>query len=938
MDANSLSSQRFGPFAIDAHQEQLLLHGEPLRLRPRALGILDHLASRAGHVVTIDELLDRFWPGLAVTPHSVTVIVSALRRTLARDPGESCRIENVYGRGYRFVVRSETDYLVEAADRSAEGSLDYVPSKTGEVIGREPELTRLLRMRDEARAGATRVALIGGDAGIGKSTLVREFTRRTSAARDTLVLTGHCYALLHDPEPYLPFVEILEDVEKRLGRDALAQQMRRFAPTWLVRFPWLAPESEITELRRVLAGTHRGRVLRELRTLFAAIARERNLVCVIEDVHCADAATIDFLRTVASQGIDSGVLLMATYRPLDAAMSHAEILALRGSAEGLETIDLDPWPRAAIESYLHHRFATAFSPGFVADLEHHTRGNPLLVATFLDAMVRDGQLRKSGAEWTIADTFDAKHPPLPDEVHALARQQLALLPEADRNLLEVAATFGDEFFTSDVAAAAEVDPDECADRFAELGDHRLFVAPGQPTSTVGDYEFSHATFRQAILESLPAARSRKLHRQAAAQIEKSPRNPRRADELAEKFTVGQVWNKAADQWERAAARGVQQYAYAEAAACVSRAIEAIEHARPSRKRDTRLADRHLDFANLSIAASGYANEAVIGAFTRARLLAESCQADRTAFRARAGETIVTLLNRRLEEAATHAAALESSSRERPEWRSMTALYVSYVEIMAGRWTRALKLCDEGLRWIARAEAGMPALRDLRVSLAAHRLSASVWIYDDDRWLRDAEEIIESFPSTALEELHGYYILARTAVFGGRNDLACEWATRCLEIADSLCESGFAARARALAAFAGDQPARDAAKTIAAVLASPRELDSRLDVSLLWMLLAELQIRSGDLGAARDSVEEADAVAFPFHASIVWRVAGDLGVAAEKAGFDLRGGARTDGIFVSAPAPLACYARAAKVARKQRATRLARIADEAAEAARKNATR
>lgn len=917
---------RFGRFTIDAGGENPRFDGQPLRLRRKAREVLAILAARQGHVVTIDELLDSVWPGLAVTPHSVTVIISTLRRLLARDESRSCRIESVYGSGYRFILRTDGP---AAPDAPQEESGDVV-ANTRRCIAREPEIARLERSRDMVREGISRVVLLGGDAGIGKSSVIREFTRRTRESTDALVYTGHCQGLVGTPEPYQPVLEILEGLERGLGSSDLAQRMRRFAPTWLVQFPQLSSPDELVALRESLAGTHAGRVLRELRRLLEDIAGDRSVVVIIEDLHCAEAATVEFVRSLAATPLAARLLLVATYRPLDAVVGRSEVLGLRGTSQQVANIDLDPWDAAGIDRYLTSRFGAKLPPTFVADIERRSRGIPLLVSALLDAMVRDGRIEKDGGRWIVDESVDARYAPLPEEIRALARQQLDLLPTEDRQLLETAAAFGEEFFSSDVAAAARIDPEDCADRLAELCEYRFFIDHNDPLAADGDHVFLHETFRQAILESLPAARSRKLHRQAAEQIEKSPGDRWHADDLAHKFAVGQAWSKAAGQWERAAAKAAQQYAHAEAAACVRRAIEAIEHARPSRKRDSRLADRHLDLANLSIAASGYADPSVIDAFARARRFAESCQAEKTAFRARAGEAIVAAVNGRLEEATEHCPALTAAGRKRPKWRSMASLYVAWIVSLQGELAHAAELSDEGLRWLARAEPGMPALRDLGISLATQRMSLRALTHDDDSWIRQAEEIVESLPSTALEDTYTYYVLARTAVLVGRNDLARDWAARCLEIADSMGDSGFAVRSRVLAAFAGDRPLQEKVQSIGAALAIPADLDSRLDVGLLWLLLAELQIRSGDLGAARDSVEAADAVAFPWNRSVFWRVTGDLAVAAADTEFDLLAGARPGGIIESSPAPLDCYRRAAEVARSQRAVRLVRFADEAAE--------
>jgi predicted ATPase len=89
---------------------------------------------------------------------------------------------------------------------------------TPAFVGRVPELTALIEAFDDARAGRATTALVGGEAGVGKSRLVRELgahARRTGAR----VLVGHCLDLEEGGLPYAPFVDILRTLERELPAD-----------------------------------------------------------------------------------------------------------------------------------------------------------------------------------------------------------------------------------------------------------------------------------------------------------------------------------------------------------------------------------------------------------------------------------------------------------------------------------------------------------------------------------------------------------------------------------------------------------------------------------------------------------------------------------------------------------------------------------------------
>ncbi len=93
---------RFGGFELDEERFELRREGVPVRLEPRALELLLHLARRPGHVVSKEELVREVWRGKFVSDSAVTYAVAEARRALARGGGAA--IENVHGRGYRFVA------------------------------------------------------------------------------------------------------------------------------------------------------------------------------------------------------------------------------------------------------------------------------------------------------------------------------------------------------------------------------------------------------------------------------------------------------------------------------------------------------------------------------------------------------------------------------------------------------------------------------------------------------------------------------------------------------------------------------------------------------------------------------------------------------------------------------------------------------------------
>ena len=97
---------QFGPFLLDSRERQLSREGEPIRLTPKAFDVLLVLVSRAGHLVTKEELLKEVWPDTFVEEGNLSYTVSLLRKALEVEPGTDTYIATVQKLGYRFTAPS----------------------------------------------------------------------------------------------------------------------------------------------------------------------------------------------------------------------------------------------------------------------------------------------------------------------------------------------------------------------------------------------------------------------------------------------------------------------------------------------------------------------------------------------------------------------------------------------------------------------------------------------------------------------------------------------------------------------------------------------------------------------------------------------------------------------------------------------------------------
>ena len=301
-----------------------------------------------------------------------------------------------------------------------------------ELVGREEEARHLQAALAAAEAGRGGTVLVTGEAGIGKSRLVRE-TARAAAGRGFRVLLGRSVAG-GVPTPFRPFAEALAPAGRADGPpegkdlDPFRPALGRLIPQW--RQPQVAGDESLVFLGEA--------VLRLLR----ALSPEAGCLLILEDLHWADRETLALLEYLADNLAAERVLCAGTLRTGESAAvaGLAGALELRGSAAVLPLGRLDPVAGA--------RMALACVGGaglpdavqsFVAE---RSEGVPFMVEEVLAGLIGDGTLAERDGHWHAADLAGTG---LPATFADAVRDRLEGLDADSRQVLCAAAVLGRRF-------------------------------------------------------------------------------------------------------------------------------------------------------------------------------------------------------------------------------------------------------------------------------------------------------------------------------------------------------------------------------------------------------------------------------------------------------------------------------------------------------------
>ena len=613
---------RFGPFHLDLDAQQLWRQHEPVHLRPKTWEVLRHLAERPGHLVTKDELLSAVWRSVAVTESTLTKSIRELRVVLDDDAGSPRFIETVHGRGFRFIGH--------ALDDGAAVPATAMPiSET--FVGREDELTKLRGYLTAALDGRRQVVFVTGEAGIGKTALVDSFVGALPpVSRPVWIARGECLQRYGAVETYKPVLEALGRLAAAPGGTRVVAALERLAPSWQAQLPGLSRSSppgagEMTA----------GRMIRELATMLEALTADAALVLVLEDLHWSDGSTLDLIAELAQRREPARLMLLGTYRPVDAIVHDHPVAPLRQQLlvrRQCHELALALLPEDAVEAYVRSRLPGEATPAVAASLHHLTTGNPLFLTMLVDHLLAQGVLSNASGRWELTGPLDDPRDSIPESLREMIDRQLAQLTANDLSILEAASVAGGEFSVQMVVAATGMDAEEVEAACAGLARRGQFLRVlGSATWPDGSegarYAFVHALHQQILYDRVTAARRQRLHRSIGERLAAgwAVRPSEVAAELAMHFERGRDYRQAMVHARELAVRAIARGAHREAIAASERALGllAMEPETPERSREMLMLHMALGSALQSM--HGHADPRVEETFERARQLGEQIQ-------------------------------------------------------------------------------------------------------------------------------------------------------------------------------------------------------------------------------------------------------------------------------------------------------------------------
>jgi class 3 adenylate cyclase/tetratricopeptide (TPR) repeat protein len=372
-------------------------------------------------------------------------------------------------------------------------------------VGRDAELERLLAAYREVVAHRRpRLVTILGDAGVGKTRLVRELWERLAEeSPEPVRRTGRCLPY-GQGITFWPLAEVLKEHFGILDGDRADTVLDRLGER---RFLALALGLDVAEgLHPLLV---RDRFQDGWTEFLGALAGERPLVVLVEDVHWADQQLLDLLERLV-QEVHGPLLVLATARP--------EVLDTRpgwGSRGTAEVVELEALSADDSIRLLDELLAGQLPPRLREVVVERAEGNPFFVEELLATLIDRGLLRTENGGWSLREL--PQDFSVPDSVQAVLAARIDLLEPAEKEALQAAAVIGRVFWSGPVYELVRGEPD------LRVLEERDFVRRRLGSSMAGEREYAikHALTREVAYESLPKARRARLHATFAHWLERT---------------------------------------------------------------------------------------------------------------------------------------------------------------------------------------------------------------------------------------------------------------------------------------------------------------------------------------------------------------------------------------------------------------------------------
>lgn len=763
----------------------------------------------------------------------------------------------------------------------------YRSGRLGNFVGREPETALLLDRWREAVGGEGQVVLLCGEAGIGKSRLVRHLRDRI-AEDDHQAIQFQC-SPYHTNTALYPVITYLRQTAGLCGEDTPATQLQKLATLMAksglddrVRLALLADllsiQGDEQDLRLEASSDKRKDMTLEMLVQYLQRIADRSpLLLIVEDAHWLDPTTLDLMTRVMDHSRQMRMLVVITFRP--------DFRPVWVEYSQVTFLTLNRLPRRHSAELIATMTGGKVLPQEVQQaILAKTEGIPLYIEELTENLLRAGLLDEATDSFVLKASL--KEMAIPDSLQALLMERVDRLGPV-KEIVQTGAAIGREFSYELLRATTDGTDSQLNSALDLCVSSGLILQEGE--RSFARYRFKHTLMQEAAYNTLTKKARRILHARIAKTLEElfSQRAQLEPELLAYHYEQAGLAGPAVDYWHRAARRDAERSANIEALHHFSSALDLLKDLPQGPERNALELELLLARGVPLLSVKGYASEDMEHNYRRAKDLSVEHSGSMHRFLATRGLWVFHLVRGHLADAHDLAETLLSlATREQSADLLLEAHHVlGATYYFLGRFNEAkhhlltaISLDDPNQHRSMALRYGQDPGITARIMLAR-----TVWILGD----------VEQAETLALEAIEMVrvaqhpYTLVFALVFLSRFYSAARNETRTLELADeAIAVSTQYSFALGLAiattsqgwALAENAPEQGLGKLLNG-LSAIRATGATLDLTFTLALLADIYLRNHrfeeGLGAIEEALKLAGTGGELFWRSDLFRLKGEL---------------------------------------------------------------
>ena len=518
------------------------------------------------------------------------------------------------------------------------------------VIGRDRELKQIFEGYEKAKEGSVQVVQLVGEAGIGKSALVREVRNKLKSENHGEAIL-HCSNLTSDT-PLFPIKQCLEYLSNIHPAESDETKSQRLVELFkeskamdVVSITCIAQLIGISgnaglEGLDLSPRQQYSRAVESLTHWIEELAQEQPLVLIIEDVHWIDPSTLDWINNLVETKLKGRVFQLITSRP--------EFRSPWDIGSNVDVVNVKRLDASACSKIISQIAGEQGIPEeLLQSLLAKTEGIPLFVEELTNSLmdsVADVSQKNGDSKATLS---------VPDSLRDSLMARLDRTPQV-RDLVQIAAVVGREFnasLISRVSGRELADVEKCLTQMEEAGVLKSRYLHSNPI-----WVFKHALLRDAAYESILRSKRREFHGKIADALihQENSLNENRAEILASHLSAAGRSQEAITQWRIAANNAAGNWSNIEASNLLQLAVDELQSIDASEERRLQEMDLLLDLGNINRAAFGSGSAKAFATLHKAASLCREDDNIETVLQVLEGEFIAYFGSARLAEALPSA--------------------------------------------------------------------------------------------------------------------------------------------------------------------------------------------------------------------------------------------------------------------------------------------